>query len=118
VLDERHDAAGHESGGTDGLARPCHLNDLDDAPSCRDFDSSAGAGSNDLIGSRPFIGGYDNFHAIALHDASVLFLTPSAAVLLGGGGSRTTDEVRSRSRELERALTSEHGWIRTIGASP
>lgn len=55
--------------GSQGARR---VDDLDYAPSGRDFASAAGAGSNDLVGPRTTIGSYDH---IALHDASVLRLT-------------------------------------------
>jgi hypothetical protein len=78
VLDECHDAAGHEPGCSYGFARTGHLNDFDNAPSRRDFDPATSAGGDDLVGPRTVVRSYDNFHAVALHSTSVLWRSRQA----------------------------------------
>jgi hypothetical protein len=79
VLDERHDAAGHEPSCSYGFARAGHFNDFDNASSSRDFDPATGPGGNDLVGPRTVVRGYNDFHAIAPHRTSVLRLSRLAA---------------------------------------
>ena len=72
VLDECHDAAGHEPRGSDTFAGARHLNHFDNAPARRDFDPAARAGGNNLVGARTVVPSYDDLDAVALHPVSVL----------------------------------------------
>jgi hypothetical protein len=71
VLDEREDAAGHESRLAHRLAGARHLGDLDDAASCRGLDPAARTGGDDLIRARAVVCGDDDLDTIAFHVASL-----------------------------------------------
>jgi hypothetical protein len=65
MLNQRNDGAGHKPRRAHRFARARHLDDLDDAPSCRDLDSATGAGGDDLVRPSTLIGSHDDFDAIA-----------------------------------------------------
>ena len=72
MLDQRHDAAGHEPGGSHWFARARHFDNFDNGPSRGDFDPTTGPAGDYLVGPRAVIRSHNDFDAITFHGTSVL----------------------------------------------